>query len=149
PYPFLSSFPLPLPSPPPTGGEGRVASSLWSNLLGHYLKAAERVRAKGRADRDIRRVATAGDQHPPDAREVVACVKRVPPAAEIGFEPGGEIHCRVGDGHPDVPQIAGAVPRRDVHAAAERDREVSVVPADASAIAVSFPRRPGGAGVFI
>ena len=39
--------------------------------------------------------------------------------------------------------------RRDVHTAAESDCEVSIVPADARAIAVGFPGRPASARVFI
>jgi hypothetical protein len=35
-------------------------------------------------------IATAGDQHPADARDVVARVEDVPLATEIGFEPGCE-----------------------------------------------------------
>src|SRR5689334_21106871 len=79
----------------------------------------------------------------------MARVERVPLAADIGFEPGREIHRSVRDRHPDIAEIAGAIASRDVHAAAERDRQVSKVPADAGAIAVSFPRCPGGARVFV
>jgi len=58
------------------------------DFFGPYREAAERVRTESGADRDVSRVATAGDQHPADARDVVARVKGVPLAAEIGFEPG-------------------------------------------------------------
>src|SRR5271166_6530523 len=63
-----------------------------SDFLCHHRKAAEGVGTKGRGNRDVRRIAAAGDQDPPDARNVVTRVKGVPLAAEIGFEPGGEIH---------------------------------------------------------
>src|SRR5712671_3866521 len=131
---------------PPLGTEREM---LWGDLAGEYRKAAERVRTKGGADRDIRRVATARDQHPPDARHVVACVKRVPLAAQIGFEPSREIHRSIGYRHSNIAEIAGAIASRDVHAATERDRQVSKVPANAGAIAVTLPSGSGGAGVFV
>jgi hypothetical protein len=120
-----------------------------SDFLGPYRKAGERVRAKGRADRDVRGIAAAGDQHPADARSIIASIKGVPLATDMGFEPGGEIHRRVRDRYADIAQIAGAVSRRDVHAATESDGEVGVIPADASAIAESFPSRPACARVFV
>ena len=97
-------------------------------------------------------------QHPPhrargrdaaDAGYVVARIKGVPRAADIGFEPGRKIHRRIRDSDANIAQITGAVPRRDVHAATERDCQVSEVPADAGAIAIRLPRRPGGACVFV
>jgi len=119
------------------------------DFFGHYRKAVERIWSKTRADRDIRRVATAGDQHPADARDVVPSVKGVPLAADIGFEPGCEIHRRVRGRHADIAQLAGAVSRRKVHAATEGDRQVSIVPANAGAIAECFPTRPAGTRVFV
>src|SRR6201993_2699650 len=120
-----------------------------SDFLGNYGETAERVRAEGRGNCDVCRIAPAGDQHAADAWDVVARIKSVPLAADIGFEPGCEIHRRVRDRHADIAQIARAVSRRDVHAATEGDGEVGIVPADAGAIAVSFPGRPGGARVLI
>src|SRR6266403_3348455 len=120
-----------------------------SDFLSPYREAVERVRTKGRADCDVRRIATASDQYSADAWDVVARVKRVPLAADIGFEPGCEIHRCVRDRHADIAQITGAVSRRDVHAATEGDREVSIVPADAGAIAEGFPSRPAGTRMFI
>src|SRR5207248_8175914 len=58
------------------------------------LPISERVRTEGRGDRDIRRVAAPREQHPADARDVVARVENVPLTAEIDFEPGREIHRR-------------------------------------------------------
>jgi len=120
-----------------------------SDFLSPYHEAAERVRTEGRADCDVRSIATASDQYSADAWDVVAGVKGVPVAADVGFEPGCEIHRCVRDRHADIAQITGAVSRRDVHAATEGDGEVGIVPADAGAIAVSFPGRPSGTRVFI
>src|SRR3984893_3393802 len=119
------------------------------DFLGHHSKAAQSVRAECRSNCNIRRIAAAGDQHAADAGDVVARIKGVPGATEVGFEPGCEIHRRVRDRHADIAKITRAVSRRDVHAATEGDSEVSIVPADAGAIAVSLPGRPGGARVFI
>jgi hypothetical protein len=66
----------------------RQGSFYRCDFFGQYRKAVERIRTESRADRDISGVATAGDQHPADARGVVARVKGVPLATEIGFEPG-------------------------------------------------------------
>src|SRR5215831_14745904 len=118
-------------------------------FLSQYTEGAEGIRTEGRADRDIRGVATASDQYPADTWNVVARIKGVPFAADIGFEPGCEIHWRVGDRHADIAQITGAVACRDIHAAAEGYGEVRIIAADASAIAVGFPGRPAWARVFI
>ena len=47
------------------------------------------------------------------------------------FEPGGEIHRRIDRRDADIAEIARAVARRDVHAAAQRDGQVRVVAAHA------------------
>jgi hypothetical protein len=65
----------------------RQGSFYRCDFFGQYRKAVERIRTETGADRDISRVATAGDQHSANARDVVARIKGVPLAAEIGFEP--------------------------------------------------------------
>src|SRR6185295_19649373 len=45
--------------------------------------------------------------------------------------------------------IAGAIARRDIHAAAERDGERGIVAADALAFLISLPRRLAGARMLI
>jgi hypothetical protein len=119
------------------------------DFFGPCREAAERVPTKARADRDVRRVATPGDQHPADAWDVVAHVKGVPFAAEISFEPGCKIHRRIPSLHADIAEITGAVTRWDVHATTQRDREVRIIPANAGVIAEGFPSRRAGAGVFV
>ena len=57
---------------------------------------------------------------------------------EIDLEPGREIHRRVVRRHADVAEIAGAIARRDVHAAAERDREMREVAAHAAPLFMRF-----------
>jgi hypothetical protein len=58
-------------------------------------EAADRVRSEGCGDGDIRGIATAGHQNTADARDIVARIKDIPLAAEIGFEPGCKIHRRI------------------------------------------------------
>src|SRR6185295_7851074 len=45
--------------------------------------------------------------------------------------------------------IAGAIARRDIHAAAERDGQMGIVAADALAFLISLPRRLAGARMLI
>ena len=46
-------------------------------------------------------------------------------------------------------QVTGAIARRDVQAAAERDRQMRVVAANAAALGVGFERGSGGAGMLV
>ena len=125
----------------PIRGRGR------RDLVGDHLEARERARAERGHDRDVGGVASACHQDAADARLVVAGIERVPAAAEIDFEPSAEIHRRRVERHADVAEIAGAVARRNVHAAAQRDREVGEVPAHAALLGIGIPRRLGRARV--
>src|SRR5437868_4156392 len=69
--------------------------------------------------------------------------------AEEGFEPCSEIRRPMWRWHADIAQVAGAVARRDVHAPAEGDCEVCVVPADSGFVVKSFERRPCHACMFV
>ena len=54
---------------------------------------------------------------------------------QIRLEPRAEIHRRTAtSGTPMSPEVAGGIPRRDVEAAAERNREVLEIAADADAL---------------
>ena len=81
------------------------------------------------------------DQHAADSRDVIARIEGVPPSAKIGLEPAGEIHRAIGRRHADVAKVAGAIARRNIHAAAEGDGEVRKVAADALAFVEDFPGR--------
>ena len=61
-----------------------------------------------------------------------------PLAAEKHVEPGIEIHRRRVWRHADVAEISVAVARRNVHAAAERDRDMCEVATNADALGVGF-----------
>src|SRR5206468_3776184 len=88
------------------------------------------------------------DQHAADSRHVVARVECVPAPAKIGLEPAGEIHWAIGRWHADVPEIAGAIARRNVHAAAERDGEMRVVATHTLAFIEDLPGRHGPTSAF-
>ena len=68
--------------------------------------------------------------------------------SDVGLEPSGEVHRAVRRRHADVAEVAGAVARRDVHAAAERDGQMREVAADALALVEGLPRRLGRARVL-
>src|SRR6185436_13208232 len=118
------------------------------DLVGPDAEALERARAESGGDRDVG-VAPACDQDAPGAGLVVAWIEGVPGAAQVRLEPAGEVHRRVRRGQADVAEVARAVAGGDVQAAAERDRKMRVVAADALAIVEHVPRRLGRARVFV
>jgi KUP system potassium uptake protein len=65
------------------------------------------VRAEGRDHRNVRRVAASGDQDAANPARVVAGIKGVPAAADIGFHPGIEIHRRGVWRHANIAYPAG------------------------------------------
>ena len=120
-----------------------------SHLLGVHDEALEHVRTEGGAERHVGGVPAARHHDPADARRVVACIEGVPAAAEIDLEPGAEIH-RLGFGrNADVAEISGAIARRDVHAAAQRDRQMGKVAAHPATFDQDVGGRPGRAGVLV
>jgi hypothetical protein len=58
---------------------------------------------------------------------VVTRIEGEPPAIQIDLEPGGKIRRRGIDGDADIAETAGALARRNVHAAAQRHREMGEV----------------------
>ena len=98
------------------------------------LRPRQGAGTEGMGQRHVGGIAAARDEDTPDPRGVVARIERVPPALEIGLEPAREIHGRIGRRQADVGDVAGAVARRDVQAAAERDRQMRVVAANAVAL---------------
>src|SRR5262249_58493767 len=78
----------------------------------------------------VGRIASSRNQDASDARRIVSGVERVPAAAEIGLEPGAEIH-RIGFlRNADVAEISGAIARGHIHAAAEGDGKMREVATD-------------------
>src|SRR6202044_3938762 len=114
----------------------RVVALRVNHLVGDHLESRECARAERSYDCDVGGVAPSCHQDPSDARVVVARIEGVPTIPKIDFEPGAEVHWRVVGGHADIAEIAGAVARWHVHAAAQRDREVGEVPAYAPLLGV-------------
>src|SRR5713226_4095669 len=118
-------------------------------LISPYFEADQGVWPEGLGNWNVCGIAALGDQDTADARNVVARIEGIPAAADIGFEPGGKIPCGIGRRHAYVTEIAGAISRWNVHAAAERDCKVRVIAADALALVENFPRRHGRACVLV
>ena len=118
-----------------------------SSLITEKLHQVHPPEARGQ--RHVGGVAAGAHQDAADARHVVARIERVPLAGQIDLEPAGEIHRRGIAGHADVAEIAGAIARRDVHAAAERQRQMRKIAADAGALLVDVMRRLHVMGVLV
>src|SRR5215207_5696134 len=129
------------------GRRGTIPRS--RNLVGPDLEAGQGVWPEGLGDRHIGSVAPLRDQDAADPGHVVARIEGAPVPAEIGLEPAGEIAHGPGFWRADIAEIAGAIARRNVHAAAERDGEMGVIATDALAFCISLPRRPRGARVLV
>src|ERR1700733_1318968 len=113
------------------------------DFVGPHLEALEEARPEGRADGHVRGVPPSSKKHSSNSRRVVASIESVPPASQKCFEPARKVHRRVRCRHANVPQISRAVARRDIHATAERNREVSKVTADTRSLLIDLPGRLG------
>src|SRR4029453_9937953 len=109
----------------------------------------KRVGTERVADRHIRRIASTGDEHAADPRDVVPRVKRVPAPSDIRLKPGGKIHRTIRRWDADVAEITRAVASRNVHAAAECGRQIPVIAAPAFAFLQSLPRRSRRSRILI
>src|SRR5204862_3401810 len=74
-----------------TNPETGTARNL-ADLLRPDLETDLGVGAESMGDRHVRRIAPLSNQHAANSRHVVARVECVPPPANIGLEPAGEIH---------------------------------------------------------
>src|SRR6202171_2342773 len=145
----ISAWPAPCATPPwicPFASSGLITVPTWSttglaDLVRPDLETDQSVGAEGVGDRHVSRIAPSSDQHAADSRHVVARVECVPPPAKIGLEPTGEIHWAIGRWQADVSAVAGAIARRNVHAAAERDGEVREVATHTLAFIEDLPGR--------
>src|SRR5258706_15378415 len=110
----------------------KTASSLATlhDLISPDFKADQGVWPEGLGDWNVCGIAALGDQDAADPRNVVARIEGVPAAADKGFEPAGEIPRGVGRRHADVAEIARAIPRWNVQAAAEREGQGRVAASD-------------------
>jgi poly(hydroxyalkanoate) depolymerase family esterase len=134
---------------PQNASEPAASEPSGHHLVGPNLETCERVGSERRRDGDVDGVAASCHQHPSDPRHVVARIESVPASAQVGLEPRREVSGRIGWGHPDVAEIAGAVARRNVHGPAQRDGEMGVVAAHAAALIERLPCGLGGARVLV
>src|ERR1700741_5431748 len=102
------------------------------------LEADERVGSESLGNGNVGGIAALRDQHATDSRNVVARIESVPAAADIGLEPASKISGGIRRRHADIPEVAGAIARGNVHAAAERDGKMRVVAANALAFIEDF-----------
>src|SRR6266581_1880701 len=126
-----------------------IALKTLRQLIRPDFKADERVWSERLRNWNVRGIAAVSDQDAADPRDVVARIEGVPVAADIGLKPAGKVSRRVGRRHTDITEIASAISRRNVHAAAERDGKVRVVAADALALVEYLPRRHGRPRVLV
>lgn len=111
-------------------------------------EALQNMRAEGIDQRDIGGIVPPCHDNSADAGSVVAGVECVPLAIEPDFDPGAEIH-RVDDGDADVAEMAVDIAGRDVEAAAEGQRQMGEVAADADTFLIGLKGGAGGAGLQI
>src|SRR5271170_6687939 len=67
-------------------------------------------------------IAAACNQYPTDPRLIVPRVEDIPTTLQKNLEPRTEVHRVRNRRHADITEIAGAVSRRHIHAAAQGDR---------------------------
>jgi hypothetical protein len=114
-----------------------------------YRNRLKCIRPKGGTNRDICCIPPPRNQDAANTRNVVTSIKSEPPAANEDLKPRAEIHwCGIG-GHPDVPQIAGAVPGGNVQAAAQSDGEVGKIATDAALLSKCLLRSSGRTGMLV
>src|SRR5579862_8059916 len=119
------------------------------DLVRENFEADQRTGTERVTDGDVGGVAAAGNEHPTDARNVVARIERVPSAAEVRLEPAREVHRSVWRRYANVAEIAGAVARRNVHATAKCDRQMREVTADPPAFLEGLRGRFTGTRVLV
>src|SRR5277367_3612308 len=125
-------------------GEGCVA-----DFIGPDSKLPQVSLAEGRADGNIRGIASARDGHTPDSPGVVARVKGMPRAAQINLNAAGKIHWRVDCRHVNVRQVTGDIAGWNIHGAAQGDRQMGQVSADTLSFAESLQCGPSGPCILI
>src|SRR5271156_5448903 len=75
-----------------------------------YHETLQKVRSKGRGERDVGRVPPARHDEVADPADVMTDVKDVPLSSEVDFHPRAEIHRIWIRWHPDIAEISGRVP---------------------------------------
>src|SRR5712672_2860861 len=124
----------------PRNDEGRKSNLRRHDLVADDDKLHQIHSPKARGQRHVGGVAAGAHQDPADPRMIVAGVEGVPLAGQIDLEPAGKIHrCGIRR-NADVAHIAGAIARRDAHAAAEGQRQMREIATDAGALLIDVVR---------
>src|SRR4029450_1611449 len=97
------------------------------------LETDEGVVPESVGDRYVGCVAAPADEHAADPGDVVARIEGVTAPPETGPDPAGEVQRAIRRRHADIAEIAGAIARRNVHAAAKSDGEMGIVATDSLA----------------
>jgi len=95
----------------------------------------EKMLPKNHCDRNIACVAPASDKNAANATAIMSRIESMPVIAKVNLEPGAEIHRFTVGWNPNVTEVASGVACRDIHAAAQSNRKMGKVAADANAFA--------------
>lgn len=125
------------------------ACSIGRGFIGQHFKTGQLARTERRGNRNVSRIPSMGHQNASDAGNIVSGVKSVPAVPKEDLKPGAKIHRRRVGRNPDIPQIACAVSRRDVHAAAQSDCKMCKVPANTPPGFVGLPCGFRGISVLV
>ena len=118
-------------------------------FFGPDQKFRQSVGSETVRQRHVGSVAAIGDKDAADTRRIVAWIEDMPVPTEINFDPGGKIHCLIRRWQADVSDVAGAIARRNIEAAAERRGEMCKVAAHALALVIGLVRRPRRARILV
>lgn len=134
---MISAFAAPVCTPGNKGIEGSCDGALPKSLDSLYLvnpnaETFEHVPAEGHADGYVRGIPTSRNQYTAKPRCVIARIKRVPGATDVGLKPGRKILRLLRGRKPDIAYITGAIASRNIQTATERNSQMGVIPADAS-----------------
>src|SRR5271155_3436577 len=91
-------------------------------LFGDDLELGQLGRTEAGRQGDVGSVAAACNQYPTDPWPVVPRVEGIPTTLQKNLEPRTKVHRVRNQRHADITEIAGAISRRYVHAAAQGDR---------------------------
>jgi len=123
--------------------------ALLDELVGHHCKTAELRRTECGRNSHVRGVPAPRDHDASNPRMIVTRIEGEPAAVKKYLEPCAEIHRRGIAGHPDVAKVTGAISGRNIHAAAERDRQMSEVATNTYPFLVALGRYPVTSGMVV
>ncbi len=119
------------------------------DFFGPNCKARKGAGTENLGQGNISGISALRNEYAPKPDAIVTGIEGVPAFSEIDLHPGSKIHRRVRRRNPDIAHITRAIPRGDVETAAERDREMREIPANAVPLGVGLRRRARRAGVFV